>query len=67
MENPFDETKRAVHAAELQLRAVDQVATTMACLLAGRLRNVNDRYTLKALKHELRNFDATTMKWKEPR
>lgn len=41
----------------------DSEAGQMADILSGRLRKV-DRYYLKKLKHELRDFNANTGKWK---
>ena len=69
MTNPFDEVRSAVAAAEMQLRAADRAASSMAELLVGRLRRVetnkwNDN--LANLKRELRDYDITTRKWKTP-
>lgn len=65
MTNAFDEVRAAVEEAREQLRAADSVAYNMAHLLRGRLRKVEDRYVLAALKRELHDFNATTGKWKE--
>ena len=65
MNNPFDETRRAVRAAREQIQAVDNIAYSMADLLQGRLRKVDSKRILSALKKELRDFDATTGTWKE--
>lgn len=65
MSNAFDEVRAAVRAAECQLQAADKVAYNMADLLRGRLRKVDDRYVLAALKRELQDFNAVTGKWKE--
>jgi hypothetical protein len=64
MNNPFDETRAAVKAAREQLNAADAIAYSMANLLRGRLRKVDDRYTLAELKRELQDFNAVTGKWK---
>ena len=65
MSNPFDQVRQAVIDARTQLRAADSVAGSMASLLRGRLRNVDDRYVLAALKRELRDFNLTTKTWKD--
>lgn len=62
--NPFNETRRAVEDAERQLRAVDNIATDMACLLCGRLRKVHHHWVLSALKRELRDYNIHTGEWK---
>lgn len=64
MSNAFDEVRAAVRAAEDQLRAADEVAYNMAYLLRGRLRKVDSKSILAALKHELADFNAVTGKWK---
>lgn len=64
VENPWDTMRTAINEANAVQRAVDDHANRMAALLVGRLRKV-DRYTLKALKHELQKFDSTTKRWKD--
>jgi hypothetical protein len=62
MDNPFDETRRAVSEAKAILRAVDNVSRDMAHLLVGRLRQCS-AYDLAKLKKELANFNAHTSNW----
>lgn len=64
MSNPFDETRRAVDMARLQLRAADKSATDMAALLCGRLRKVDAHWALIELKRELANYNIRTGEWK---
>jgi len=70
MQNVFDEVAREVEAARMAMIAVDQQSAKMAKLLSGRLRNIPLDYwtvgTLRDLKRELRAFDMTTGRWKEP-
>ena len=56
--------REAVKEARATLEAADSVATTLAALLAGRLRRVNSPYYLKQLKRELRDFNIHTGTWK---
>jgi len=63
MNNPWDELKQALSEAENINRACDHSANSMAHILRGRLRHVND-WNLKALKRELRDFNIHTGKWK---
>lgn len=65
MSNPFDDVRTAVQQAREQLQAADGVAGNMAYLLRGRLRCVDSKYDLAALKKELHDFNAVTGKWKE--
>jgi len=67
MGNIFDDMRSAVRDAKQTLLAADNVAGDLAWLLCGRLRRVASIHTLRALKKELRNFDMTTGKWKEPK
>lgn len=74
--NQFDVMRDAISEAKTTMRAADQMAVDIAFMLVGRLRAVNNgkyhpRYSewartnvLKALKRELKNFDANTGKWK---
>lgn len=63
--NPFDETITAVRAARTQLQAADDVATSMADLLRGRLRHVHRKELLAQLKSELRDYNSNTNKWRD--
>lgn len=77
MGNNFDLMRDAVKEAETTIRAADQMAVDIAFMLVGRLRAVNnDKYhprhgdysrtqVLKALKRELKDFDASTGKWRD--
>jgi hypothetical protein len=58
------EMRQAVHGAEEQLKNADRIAYNLATLLIGRLRRV-DSYTLKMLKRELHQFNASAGRWKE--
>lgn len=60
----FDDVTRAVEDAEFTLKLADRHATQIAKLLVGRVRRVDSTYTLKALKLELRDFNANTGRWK---
>jgi hypothetical protein len=62
MDNPFDETRKAVGEAKAILRAVDNVSRDMGHLLVGRLRQCSS-YDLADLKKELANFNAHTRRW----
>jgi hypothetical protein len=65
--NAFDEMRRALRQAELVNRAVDQQASALLELIVGRLRHAKtfgDTNNLRALKRELRDFDAVTGRWK---
>lgn len=64
MNNAFDEVRAQVRLAKEQFEAVDAVASNMAALLVGRLRQVN-AYHLKSLKRELRDFDINRSAWKK--
>lgn len=64
MSNVFDDMRAAVRQAADTLRAADSVATDLAWMLRGRLRKVQNRDSLRALKRELRDFDMTTGEWK---
>ena len=64
MQNAFDEIERAKRQADELNRALDRQATSLAGLLKGRLRHVDWKDDLRALKRELRDFDMTTGKWK---
>lgn len=64
MSNAFDDVRAAVNLAKFQLEAADSVATNMALLLGGRLRNVASHSALAALKRELHDFNIQTGKWK---
>ena len=71
MDNPFDDVRAAIAEAEMQLRAADSAALSMAQLLVGRLRAVQrsgyygGATALRQLKKELRGFDAVTGTWKD--
>lgn len=62
--NCFDEMRRAVESAEMQLRAADRASTDMARLLRGRLRKVDSPHVLAELKRELKDFNIQTKEWK---
>lgn len=59
----FGDMKNAMEEARIVQRRADSVASTMAELLVGRLRNVN-AWTLRKLKRELRDYNPHTQKWR---
>lgn len=66
----FQDIKQAVNQANEINRLVDIQTADMAKLIKGRLRNVTGYYsrkTLAALKHELKDFNARTLTWKDER
>lgn len=63
IENPWNETRKAVQRSRYLLEAVDSIAQSMASLLVGRLRRVSP-HTLVALKRELKDFDAHRKAWR---
>lgn len=60
----FSDAANAVSDAERTLRSADDVAHALARLLVGRLRKVGNGTYLSKLKHELRDFDSRTGRWK---
>lgn len=60
----WDTVNAAIAEARETQRLVQSHSTSMARLLIGNLRKVDDRWVLKALKHELQGFDLTTKRWK---
>lgn len=63
-ENAWDVMRASIQQAQSTLRAVDAYANSMADVIVGRLRKVDDADTLRALKRELRDFDMVTGRWK---
>jgi len=66
--NIFDEVRQLTSQAAAAQRAVDNNTGEMVRILKGRLRHTPHNYqnleALKALKKELRDFNAVTGKWK---
>lgn len=60
----YAEAEAALRTTERTLNVLDSFASTLARLLMGRLRKVNNATALRALKAELANFDSRTGKWK---
>jgi len=58
------ETYRVINDAKETLANADRQATTLAEMLAGRLRKVNV-WDLCKLKRGLHSFNANTRKWKD--
>lgn len=63
------EMRKAVSDAELTIRSADNHVAELLPLIRGRLNKVSDRsYTnvdnLRALKKELKSFNANTGRWK---
>lgn len=61
--NHFREFRDSIRQAESDIRSVEALADDMAQMLVGRLRMAR-QYWLKKLKHELRDFNICTGKWK---
>jgi len=61
--NHFREFRDSIRQAELDIKSVDALANDMAAVMVGRLRMASPHY-LKKLKHELRDFNICTGKWK---
>lgn len=59
----WDEMNTAVKEAEAKLSLLDSFAEKLARLLVGRLRKIDNRRTLHALKAELRDYNARTGRW----
>lgn len=57
------EIRREINNAEQTLKNADEVANDLAYILDGRLKQVN-AYRLKRLKHQLKQFNANTGRWK---
>jgi hypothetical protein len=55
----------SISAAEAELRRADMVATSLARILRGRLRRVDNQRYLTELKRELQSFNAHTGRWSE--
>lgn len=64
MGNPFEDMRRAVNAAREVNQAVNAQINALLDLLDGRLRHA-DKYRLKELKAQLRDFNANTKRWKK--
>jgi len=62
MANKWDEMRAAFQEAEIQVKAADAIADSMAMMMVGRLRRVN-QYTLGKLKKELEGFNRQTGRW----
>ncbi len=62
MANKWDEMRAAFQEAEIQVNAADAIADSMAMMMVGRLRIVN-QYTLGKLKKELEGFNRQTGRW----
>ena len=58
------EMRKQISAARNTLDNADRVAESIAYLLEGRLRQVNNS-TLASLKRELKDFNAHTYTWKD--
>jgi len=61
----IQETKEAIFQAVRTIHTADEMATLVAKTLVDRLHKVDDATTLRKLKHQLRDFDMTTGKWRE--
>ncbi len=62
----LSEVENAVREAEMTMRNANQCVSTMAGLIAGKLRSSDVwTYTLDELKKELRDYNMHTGCWKE--
>lgn len=65
----LQEMQQTVDEASATIRKADSMIPHMIRLCRGRLRNVSqdysDRRVLADLKKELRDFNITTLQWKE--
>lgn len=61
----IDDMESAVRSAEDELRRANAVATKLARLLKGRLRQRENGWVLAQLKKELSQFNAVTRTWKD--
>jgi hypothetical protein len=61
----FTQMEQAFREAKAELHRGDQLATTIAEMLKGRLRCVRDHSTLSRLKRELESYNARTGRWKD--
>jgi hypothetical protein len=61
--NKFDEMRAAITEADQTMRAADEAAHKLACILRGRLKHVGV-HVLVELKRELQSFDAHKKEWK---
>lgn len=60
-----EETIQIISTAERHMDATERMVKAFANMIAGKLRAYDvDGYTLKALKNELQDFDATRKQWK---
>ena len=62
--NRWEEMRAAINEANAVIRAADNVSGQMAETMVGRLRKVDNGYTLAKLKKELEQFNAHTRRWK---
>lgn len=64
--NAWDQISQGLRELEHTKAAIEAQSTSMAKLLVGNLRHVNDwdRKTLRKLKRELQQFNANTGTWK---
>ena len=62
--NRWEEMRAAINEANAVIRAADNVSGQMAEMMVGRLRKVDNGYTLAKLKKELEQFNAHTRRWK---
>lgn len=60
----WDDFRKCFADAERTMKQADDVAENRANMLRGRLRKVSP-YVLKQLKHELSQFNARNLAWKE--
>jgi hypothetical protein len=62
--NKFDEMRQAMREAEQTLDAARSVASQMASMLVGKLRQCSES-DLARLKRELRDFNIHTGRWRQ--
>lgn len=65
MSNAWDDMNAAINDARSKISAADGVVSSMARMIAGRLRKAEvSRSVLTALKKELADYNMHTGKWK---
>jgi hypothetical protein len=64
MDNPWSALDKALAEARELETAIRNQSNSLARLMIGRLRSVDNTDTLRALKRELAKFDAVRGKWK---
>lgn len=64
LQNHLKEIREKIGQLKEMEDELNRACGTLGGLLRGRLRHL-DRDTLKALKHELQDYNATTRRWSD--